>query len=147
MAAHPGEPASRHARGRPRRRVMRGALALAVLAGVGALGGGTLAGGRHGARGATSSAVPDASAQTSSIAVLPFENVSGAREHEYFADGITRKKFHGAGHRAQPARLAQVGDALPGLRRRVHARLLASWAPRICWRAASSARRTGCGLG
>ena len=48
--------------------------------------------GRHGARGATSSAVPDASAQTSSIAVLPFENVSGAREHEYLADGITRKR-------------------------------------------------------
>jgi TolB-like protein/Flp pilus assembly protein TadD/predicted Ser/Thr protein kinase len=37
--------------------------------------------------------VAEVAAETSSIAVLPFENVSGARAHEYFAGGITQEIF------------------------------------------------------
>ncbi len=87
-----GQTAS-HARGWPWRRVMLAALVLAVLAGVGMFGGGTFAVWRHSGRGATPSAVPEVATETSSIAVLPFENVSGAREHEYLADGITQEIF------------------------------------------------------
>lgn len=81
-----GGQAASHTREWPRRRVMVVALVLAVF-------GGTLGVWRRNGPGATLSAVPEVAAETSSIAVLPFENVNGAREHEYVAGGITREIF------------------------------------------------------
>jgi adenylate cyclase len=60
-------------------------------------------------------AKPEPSGATASIAILPFTNMSGDPEQEYFSDGITERHYHGLVEGCRPVgHLAQFDLHLQG---------------------------------
>ena len=81
-----------------------------------------------------------------SIAVLPFANMSGDAEQEYFADGISEDIITGSVKAAAAVRdRPQFVLHFQGQERRTFRRSAESSACATCWRAASASPATGCG--
>ena len=78
-----------------------------------------------------------------SIAVLPFQNMSGDPEQEYFTDGITEdiitelSRFHSLFVIARNSSFSYKGKSPTS------GRSGANWAFAMCWKEASESRRTG----
>ncbi len=80
-----------------------------------------------------------------SIAVLPFDNMSGDPDQEYFADGISEDLITGAvAHPLAVRDRPQLDLRLQASRGRCAAGRRASSACAMCWKAACAAPATGC---
>ena len=72
-----------------------------------------------------------------SIAVLPFSNLSGDPQQEYFSDGITEDIITELSRFSELAVIARNSSSSSRARRSTFAMSDASWVSAMCWKAAS----------
>jgi transcriptional regulator with XRE-family HTH domain len=78
----------------------------------------------------------------SSIAVLPFENMSGDPEQSYFADGLAEDLITGL---SRVSWLFVIAQLVVRRRSSMHARSASGWACATSWKAACAAPASACG--